>query len=115
MPITDSQAAQLAAEALEHTTRPTPKPVDMTQASDRLRVASLMLGTALDALEKHLIVCKNAKDLFLAEWAAAIQSGVTPAGLVQTANAASERMMRASRPKTFGTQPEDDSNAGNGK
>lgn len=109
MPVTKEQQQKLLDEAMEKAGATKPKPVDMNASSDRLRMASVLLGNALDAADKANMAARSALTFFMAEWQSAISAGVNPATLQSPT---SDRMMQASRPKTFGQGQASSTNEG---
>jgi hypothetical protein len=114
MPVTKAQQEKLLEEALEKagTSRPKLPLPDMNTSSDRLRMASVLLGNALDAADKANMAARSALNFFMAEWQSAISAGVNPATLQSQA---ADRMMQASRPKTFGQGAHSTSEESNGQ
>jgi hypothetical protein len=111
MPISDDAARQLEAEALEAGASPYEfaKPrIDGTDPSDRLRAASAVLGSTLDTLEKSIVASRSAMTMFLMEWEAALRVGANPASRTVSRDVA-DRVMQATRPKTFGAQRQETS------
>lgn len=105
MPISDEQLERLAAEAMVKegvaAKQRAQTPVDMRQAGDRLRVASQMVGSSLEALDKSMHAAKSALNMFMAEWAAAVSAGVSPETLSARSQDAVREMEARIRPKTF--------------
>ncbi len=105
MPITDEQLQQLAHEAMEKegvADKPRPRQqVDMNKADDRLRMASFVLGSALEAADKANAAVKSALNMFMAEWAAAMQAGVSPETLAARSQDAVREIKDRLRPKAF--------------